>query len=314
MRKILKPAFLLIAKTFLSGKSRLFLVGDGRSGTTWVSQALNFDGNFPEIFEPFHGRRHLKLSDSRLYLNETDFNLSSLNSTKYIRDIEQRLFIRRCLATCSMLSCHGFVIKDISVHMILKQLFDREQVLIYIIRNPISVALSKERFGSWQNESDLTCLAEYSTSIGRLSDECFGRGLIKTEFLSYILTWSLLNRIALTQLEDFGFPVVFYENLLRHPETSFEEVFQLAGLGDRFIDNKSHVLRVIYKESKTTIEENTIGDWKNDAPHWVGKISSEDLSKAYEILKIFGLYQIYEDTLMPKVSRSGLAGIKSSWN
>ncbi len=35
-------------------KDVLWLIGDGRSGTTWVSSLINFDSHYREMFEPFH--------------------------------------------------------------------------------------------------------------------------------------------------------------------------------------------------------------------------------------------------------------------
>ena len=35
-------------------RDAIWLVGDGRSGTTWVSSLINHDGTRREMFEPFH--------------------------------------------------------------------------------------------------------------------------------------------------------------------------------------------------------------------------------------------------------------------
>lgn len=293
--------------------SRVVLVGDGRSGTTWIAEVLNFDENLPVTFEPLHGRRYLTLSDDRLYPTAKDFARSSLKYTKLISRMERETAARRFLANPRVLPCHGFMIKDISTHLILKQVYDRGQSLIFIIRNPVSVALSKERFGTWQNSFDMELLTTQSPVLKDLSDQCSSLGLVGSEFLSYILTWCLLNRIALSQLEAFGFPVVFYENLRRAPEESFENVFRFGGQLERFTQNRDQILEATRKKSRTTGRAHTMNNADNDDSDWSEKVSVEELSKAYQIVQIMGLYEIYQDALMPRISSEDLISITSRW-
>ena len=35
----------------------IWLVGDGRSGTTWIANLLNADNSYREMFEPFHPQK-----------------------------------------------------------------------------------------------------------------------------------------------------------------------------------------------------------------------------------------------------------------
>ena len=35
-------------------KHTIWLIGSGRSGTTWVSSIINYKNDFRELFEPFH--------------------------------------------------------------------------------------------------------------------------------------------------------------------------------------------------------------------------------------------------------------------
>src|SRR5688572_637852 len=35
-------------------RERLWLIGDGRSGTTWAANLLNHRGRYRQLFEPFH--------------------------------------------------------------------------------------------------------------------------------------------------------------------------------------------------------------------------------------------------------------------
>ena len=35
-------------------KNTIWLIGSGRSGTTWISSIINYKGDYRELFEPFH--------------------------------------------------------------------------------------------------------------------------------------------------------------------------------------------------------------------------------------------------------------------
>ena len=38
-------------------RDTILLAGSGRSGTTWVSDIMNYDNEYRYIFEPFHPRK-----------------------------------------------------------------------------------------------------------------------------------------------------------------------------------------------------------------------------------------------------------------
>jgi hypothetical protein len=316
MHKITKRAFnTIIAPVlirFLENRFQLLLIGDGRSGTTWISEVLNFDGTFLDIFEPYHGRRKFDLPNDRLYPTEEDLDQLDRKSIQLSDCISTRLLFNYFRQPKNF-PYPGTITKDISAHLIIQRACASGIRLVYIVRNPISVALSKGQFGKWHSAADIDNLLNYSTEIKGLGNQCLLGELVSTKFLEYVFTWSLLHRIALKYMEDLNFPVIFYEDLLTTPEESFEELFRLAGLQDRFTNHRSKVIESIGKKSKTTLSKNMISAGKKDNQPWIEKISSPEILSAYKILKIFDLYEIYQDSLMPKVSRNELKSITSRW-
>ena len=70
-------------------RASVFLLGDGRSGTTWFSELVNFEGNYWEVFEPFHGREPLPIEGGRMYPLQSDLQgvvNSSVNLANYFRE------------------------------------------------------------------------------------------------------------------------------------------------------------------------------------------------------------------------------------
>ena len=54
----------------------IWLIGDGRSGTTWVSDLINHDKKYREMFEPFHPKivRDMNFIMPHQYIRQNDSN------------------------------------------------------------------------------------------------------------------------------------------------------------------------------------------------------------------------------------------------
>jgi len=275
----------------INNKKQIFILGDGRSGTTWLANVLNFDGKYLDFFEPFHGRRILKLSNDRLYPIENDLEIIGCNNfrlDKYARKTSHFAGYRKP----RRIVLSGSILKDISSHFIFQKIQVKRQKNILIIRNPFSVALSKEGYGRWHSESDIQNLLARSPKLQALGDKCLSKHIVSTKFLEYIFIWCLLHRIILSSLDMIDVTIVFYETLLRDPVQSFETLFNYLEDLERFNGNKKTIRNVINKPSWTTTQDNCINiNMVNDQP-WNKKKSDQEIFQAYTILKTFDLYDI----------------------
>lgn len=296
----------------INSRKQIFVLGDGRSGTTWVSEVLNFDGKYLEFFEPFHGRRYLNVSNDRLYPIENDLDKLGLRTFKledYARMTEDFAGMQKP----SGIALSGSLIKDISSYLILPKIQDHRRRNVLLIRNPLSVAMSKEGYGKWQNESDINNLMSHSNELQKLGAKCLEKNMVSTKFLEYVFVWCLIHRIILPAIEKFEFFTIFYEDLLRDPEQSFEELFYYLGHQKKFTKNRSEIMTCVNKRSKTTTRDNRIKvNLVNEQP-WNGQKSDHEISQAYDILKTFELYDIYMESVTPKVSPTHLKSITSRW-
>ena len=221
-----------LAKRFLitvNSRSQIFLLGDGRSGTTWIAQVLNFDGRYLSFSEPFHGREILGLPGNRFYPTAADLDTLGCNSAK-LKHYSRLTKHSAGLQKPNRIPVIGSIVKDISSHLILQRIQDHRRKNVLILRNPISVAMSKERYGEWHSARDIEILLSQSSTIQEIGSRCLSQQLVSTKFLEYVFVWSLLHRIVLPVLNRFEFSLVFYENLLREPEQSFRKLFCQLGL------------------------------------------------------------------------------------
>ena len=129
----------------------IWLIGEGRSGTTWVADLINRNRQYRDMFEPFHPKR--VSSFGFLGLNEyvrPDQDYPRLYCAA--KDVFTGRFThRRVDAANHRLVYRGIVVKDIFATLFAKlaqQNFPWVKITL-LVRNPFSVALSKYNKGSW---------------------------------------------------------------------------------------------------------------------------------------------------------------------
>ena len=275
--------------------TKLLLLGDGRSGTTWIADVLNYDGRYLDFFESYHGQRVLRLPESRIYPTDEDFASIPTHFKKYV--LSSKIFADQQKPRGFAVS--GCFVKDITAHMIFSLIFQEFDYRIYIIRNPLSVALSKEGYGRWHSNEDLQKLINSSPKLRAMSDCCFSRSLVKSRFHEYVLVWCLLNKIAFPRVLSNAF-VIFYEDFLLKPEQSSYDLFAYIEQEYRFKKYRSRILGSVNKSSKTSVDSYPIKDGATHLRAWERYKSKMEISLAYQIIEIFELDYLYQDKIVPQ--------------
>ena len=276
--------------------TKLLLLGDGRSGTTWIADVLNYDGRYLDFFESYHGQQVLSLPESRIYPTDGDFASIPIHFKKYV--LSSKIFAAQQKPRGFTVS--GCFVKDITAHMIFSLIFQEFDYRIYIIRNPLAVALSKEKYGRWHSIDDLQKLINFSPKLRAMSDCCFSRSLVNSRFHEYVLVWCLLNKIAFPQVISNAF-VVFYEDLLLNPEQSFHDLFAYIEQESRFKKYRSRIFGSVNKRSRTSIDSYPIKDVATHLRAWEQNKSKVEISLAYQIIEIFELDYLYQGNAVPQI-------------
>ncbi len=296
----------------LNRHRQIFLLGDGRSGTTWVAQAINFDRSFLDFFEPFHGRDALHLPDSRMYPTGEDLDRLGLRSPRIDDPATRKKVCHRVRVSKKFLHS-GILVKDVAAHLIAGRVQASGQKVVYILRNPVSIALSKEAFGVWHSEADIRLLADLSTDLTGVDGYNPLHQSQPSKFLEYIFVWCVLTRQALAQLSRGEVVVVFYEKLRDDPESGFGVLFSQLGMTETFDRHREQVLAAVAQRSRTTVQSNTLGENLSDDNPWRKPKPAEEVEATYRMLKQFGLYGIYEGALAPKMSAGEVLALARSW-
>ncbi len=273
----------------------VFLAGTGRGGTTWVSEIINHGGEYRLVFEPFHPGKVGLVEDFR--------------NKQYLRPDDRReRFLEPARAILSGKVRSGWtdryhkrfvydkrLIKDIRANLLLKWLHANfpEVPVVLLLRHPCAVAASRYKLG-WKGN-----LAEAYLSQDELVEDFLGPFVqdirnIKTDLERYVFNWCVENYVPLRQFREGEVHLAFYENFCVTPREETERLFSF--LGERFDDT---VFEALGKPSPLARRESAVVSGERLVDSWVKHINGEQVKRAVEILRLFGLDEVYSAGPMP---------------
>jgi len=247
-------------------RNTIFLAGSGRSGTTWLSNIINYKNEYRYLFEPFHSKKVPLCShfyykqylrpdnDESSFLLPAENILSGAIRNSWIDRFNKKFF------------CTKRLIKDIRANLMLKwiKVHFPEIKLIFLMRHPGAVVVSRIKLNWKTNLSSF--LSQPLLMDDYLND--FKREIEKadTQFEKSLFLWCIENYVPLKQLSNDDFHLIFYEHLVFNPEEELDKLFSFIGR-----DYDESIYRIMKKPSLTVRKGNDLltGDslidkWKSD--------------------------------------------------
>jgi len=210
-------------------RNTIFLAGTGRSGTTWLSNIINYRNEYRYLFEPFHSkkvplcshfyyRQYLRPdNDESSFLLPAEKILSGAIRNSWIDRFNKKFF------------CTKRLVKDIRTNLMLKwiKVHFPEIKLIFLMRHPGAVAISRIK-QNWV--TDLSTFLSQPLLMDDYLNE-FKKDIEKadTQFEKSIFLWCIENYVPLKQLSDNDFHLIFYEHLVLNPEEELDKLFSFIG-------------------------------------------------------------------------------------
>jgi len=272
----------------------ILLCGTGRSGTTWLSSIINYNNEFRDMFEPFYPSmvRQVRGLYYKQYIRpENDkykqLYLANKILTGDIRSLWVDRFNRKVLPKKRL-------IKDIRVNLMLGWIRENYPHLpiVLIMRHPCAVAVSKVRL-NW--ESNVTCYTNQDELVkDYLDDFLIKINRLKTDFEKHIAVWCIENYVPLRQLKKDDIYVVFYERLCVDPGGEVRKLFEYLD-----IPYENSVLREMSRPSHMSKAHSAIVNKQNILNNWKKYVSVDDINAAMELVKLFGLDDIYCEDVLP---------------
>ena len=277
-------------------RKSVFLAGTGRSGGTWLSEILNQHNDYRLIFEPFHPKRApwMQPFGERRYMrpeakDQQFLELARRIVTGRVRHAWTERFNRRCIA-------HQRLIKEDYANLMLKWLHTNfpGMPLILLLRHPCAVALS---FVTHRYRGAVMPLLEQEKLVEDFLQPYVDEiRVARDTFERTVFLWCVETLVPLRQFRPGEIHVVFFENLVRHPESEVARLF--AALGRRMEDLDLEKLKV----PSLTARRASSAVWTGADPvdSWKSRVSDEQRRRAVEILALFGLDCIYTDASEPR--------------
>lgn len=240
---------------------KVWIIGDGRSGTTWLLDLLNTNRKL-ELFEPFHP---YVMPDSLNYkaLHYAHSLPTNHALVNYFKDVfNAKLMHRRVHFNNRSLLYTDLIVKDVFASLIAPAILPHlENVkVIVIMRNPIDVIKSKLTTGarSWYWGEDLEHLAD-NIELAKLLTNKQKQHLKSiseagTVAQKYALIWCLNYFILFQCLAPRSYFLLKYENLLASPEETLLSINEFLGEGSgaNWVNMTKARLRIAQK-SRTDI-------------------------------------------------------------
>ena len=284
-------------------KDVIWLIGDGRSGTTWVSSLINHDKKYREMFEPFHPtlvekanflkpHQYVKAGEENPELYQLAADIFSGKLTHARVDYGNRAPLYS-----------GLLVKDIFANLIAHWAsahFPHVKIVL-LIRNPFSVALSKYKKKGWFWATDP---AMVTSQNGIMSDhlapfeDIIGKTSSKNDYiLNQVLIWSMINYVPLKQFAPGEIDIVFYEEIQSDPNNAIGKLLEKGLRQDQKKTELSE--EIINQPSKVSTFETNISQGSSPITSWKNEISTKQIDEGLEILDAFGFGKLYDESSMP---------------
>jgi len=264
----------------------------GRSGSTLLSNIINYNKDYRVIFEPF---KYDVVPVARYFVhpcyispsNRDEILLKSLDTiiTGRIRtawtDKDNNKFIAK-----------ERLIKDIRMNLMLNWISTIYPgiPIILLIRNPFATIESWMR-SKWSSDRPQKRLLEQETSLSSLLPEGVFESykLAATPLEKNLYTWCINYYIPLQKAKENNCHITFYENYFLNPEKEAHALFKYLNkpFDTKALNQLNHFSRTTSKDSPLRKGQDILNTWKTN-------FTEAEIDNGIKILSLFKLDKLYD--------------------
>jgi hypothetical protein len=243
------------------------VAGVARSGTTWLADVLAAGRRARVMFEPFHAQRvegYRQFEYLQYRRPDTDDPVLLAFAENVLRGrIRHPAWIDQ---NADHLFPRTRVIKDVRICMFLRWLVER-----FSVERDFRSILAQQQLIEDH-------LSAHSDWLRELRD--------RVDMLAAI--WSVENLVALRQLRGSNVPIVFYENLVWHPDRALPVLF--PAIGQEFAPA---TLRGLDRHSDTVFKGSPLYSGEDPTTAWKRRLTEEQIGRVLDVVERFGLGHLY---------------------
>ncbi len=267
-----------------SYEKTVFIASMGRSGSTWLSEIINHNEDYRELFEPF---KSWVVPEAKTF-----------HYPKYIPNFVEHKELRNAAEviikgrftnpwtdtiTLNTPFPEKILIKDIFSNLLLGWLQTNflQLKIILLVRHPLDTISSWIRCGFGDAEKEKQYFLN-DLNLKKIVPEIALKGLntTNTTFERLVYYWCIYYFIPLKTLSFKHSVITFYEDLKYCPEQEIPRVFNFLGM-----QYNPNVLAKIATPSRTATKKNYSQEVLN--------YDSEQLDYVLNVMKLFGLENLY---------------------
>jgi hypothetical protein len=288
------------------------VLGSGRSGTTWLAEAIARQHRSRLLFEPFHPRLGAMGAGGRLFLDPAEHPPSFERSARRVLSGRVRGPYIDGVRVARL--PRGRVVKDVHASNLLPWLRANhpEVPAVYVVRHPIAASLSRLRADTFYGVGDYLATpagredAEGSPVAAWLPpyDE---RRDDPEPLVRLVAEWCIENAYPLSHRDDPGIALVFYERAVLGPAPELARVGELCAgaLGPARAPAATDEVRAPSATDwgGTAAEAHRSGDWERLLGRWRGEVPQPVAERCSRVVSEFGLDWLYGDGPLPAAAR-----------
>ena len=312
----------------------IIIAGSGRSGTTWVLDAIARANNLRTIFEPLHPigvphakpfanryvRDHADEPDLKLFIDKVfSGTLNSLWANYRLRPDRLYLTSHNKGSLRHRLGClkyyygklisrylryhkvktNNLIVKFIRANLMLGWLSNNYRAkILLVVRHPCAVIASKMRLGGpdWNYHHSLQQYLHNTQLVEDYLHKFKGIDMPSlSPVLGHTLIWCIENTLAMNHAAKYGHCIAYYENLIAYSDTEWPRV--IASLELKYVPDKeflSQPSQQVSREKKETVFD------RSQIDSWMGSFAKQQLNEIANVLTVFGVSAYNTLDSMPK--------------
>ena len=315
----------------------IIIAGSGRSGTTWVSDAIAKANNLRTIFEPLqwlgvpaakpfankYVRDNAEEPQLKSFMDKVFSGRVNSLWTNY-RILPDTLHLQKSGSLRHKLGNLNYYYKRLVVHYLRYHKIKSNRLIVkfthanlmvgwlsknygskilLIVRHPAAVVASKIRLGGrhWQYE---VLLKRYFQDKQLMYDYLNRFKDVLTRSLSpvagHTVIWCIENALPIHNAKKYGYCVVFYEDLIVNSDIEWKRIINALQL--RNIPDRDFLLRPSQQAQVSREIEDKLFD-QSQISRWLKILSKQQLAQVDQILNIFdiSIYKAFDPMPSPCV-------------
>jgi hypothetical protein len=289
--------------------SRATLVlGSGRSGTTWLAEAIARQHRGRLLFEPFHPLLGSFAGEVRLFADP------DAEEPALARSVSRILSGRVRTPHVDQIRIgrlpRGRVVKDVHAANLLPWLRAHlpEAPVVFVVRHPIAASLSRLRAGAFYGVGDYLATPAGREDAERspvaawlpLYDRCRAH---PEPLVRLVAEWCLENAYPLGRGEDPGVALVSYESAVLDPVAELARLGELCAgvLGAARAPAAIDAVRSpsAMDWGRTAAAARSSGEWERLLGRWREDVAAPLVAECLAVLAEFGLEWLYGEGPLP---------------